>query len=285
VSVSDSVVSTLADTLRRQDRDRFQTTLFAPAEQRPALIALYAFNFEVARIREVTREPILGRIRLQWWRDAIGEIYAGATPRRHDVAEALAVAIADHQLARAHFDALLDARELDLADHPPASLEALEAYAEGTSSSLVLLAMEALGVRGAEAVGVGRGVGVAYALAGLLAAMPFHASMKRVYLPQDIITSSAIDIEGGLFELKPSPALAESVHEVAALAGYHLDAARAQRDAVPREAVPALLPGVLAARRLKRLAAAGYNVFDRRWLQPDGLQSLRLAWAALQGRY
>ena len=277
--------TSLAALLRQHDRDRFQTALFAPAARRPALFALYAFNFEVARIREVTREPMLGQIRLQWWRDAIAEIYAGAAPRRHGVVEALSLAIREHGLSRAHFDALLAARELDLSDDAPASLEALEAYVEGTSSSLVLLALEVLGARDAEAVAVGQAVGIGYALAGLLAAMPFHAAMKRVYLPQDMIESAEIDLARSLFELKPSAPLADSVHEIAALAEYHLGAARAQRAGVPRKALAALLPAVLAARRLMILASADYNVFDPRFSRPDPRQSWRLAWAALRGRY
>jgi NADH dehydrogenase [ubiquinone] 1 alpha subcomplex assembly factor 6 len=184
-----------------------------------------------------------------------------------------------------HFDALLDARELDLAEHAPASMEALEAYAEGTSASLMSLALEALDVRNGQALGVGGSVGIAYALSGLLASVPFHARMKRVYLPQDIIDSAGIDIERGLFELKPSPALADSVHEIAALAGYHLGVARAQRVAVPREALPALLLAVLAERRLKRIEKLSYNVFDARWSRPDTLQSWHLTWAALRGAY
>jgi len=276
----------LSALVRRHDRDRYQTALFAPKERRPALFALYAFNFEIARIREVAREALLGRMRLQWWRDALAEIYAGAAPRRHEVAESLAVAIRDLGLSRAHFDALLDARELDLAEEAPATLEALEAYAEGSSSSLVLLALEALGVRDDAAGAVARGVGIGCALAGLLAAMPFHARMKRVYLPRDMIDDSAgIEIERDLFELRPSPALAEAAHEIAALAAYHLDAARAQRDVVPRAALPALLPAVLATRRLARLERAKYDVFNPRLAQPDGLQSLRLLWGAVRGRY
>jgi NADH dehydrogenase [ubiquinone] 1 alpha subcomplex assembly factor 6 len=279
------VPPTLDAVLRRYDRDRFQTTLLAPADRRPALMALYSFNFEVARIREVTREPLLGRIRLQWWRDAIAEIYAGHAPRRHNVVEALANAIRACDLSHAHFEALLAARELDMSDEAPASLEALEAYAEGSSSRLVLLALEALGVRDDAAIVVGQGVGIGYGLAGLLAAMPFHARMKRVYLPQDIIDSSGIDLQCGLFELKPSPELAESVHEIAALAGYHLDVARAQRAGMPRAALPALLLALPAARRLQRLKEAQYNVFDPRLARPDGLQSLRLAWAAWWRQY
>lgn len=285
MSVPGGALSPLAAELRRHDRDRFQTVLFAPADRREALIALYAFNYEVARIREVTREPLLGQIRLQWWRDALAEIYAGAPPRRHGVAVSLARAIRDHRLSRAHFDALLAARELDLADQPPESLGALEAYAEGASASLVLLALEVLDVRSAEAATVGQAVGIAYALAGLLTAVPFHAAMKRTYVPQDMIDSYAIELERGVFELKSSPGLIESAKEIAALARYHLGAARAGRAVVPRQALPALLPAVLAERRLKRLEQLGHDVMNTSLRLPDTLQSWRLAWAAFRGMY
>ncbi len=280
-----SALSPLAADLRRHDRDRFQTALFAPSPRREALFALYAFNFEVARIREVTHEPMLGRIRLQWWRDAIAEIYAGATPRRHDVAEALAGAIRAHGLSRGYFETLLDARVQDLADGPLPSLAALEAYAAGSSASLVLLALETLGVRDEPAQSAGRAAGTAYALAGLLAAAPFHARMKRVYLPEDLIVLHGVDLGRGFLELKPSSALAKTAQDLAAQARRYLDEARRHRRAVPREALPALLPALLAERRLQRLARLDHNLFDPRWLLPDPTQSWRLAWAALRRRY
>jgi NADH dehydrogenase [ubiquinone] 1 alpha subcomplex assembly factor 6 len=283
--MADAALSSLAAGLRQHDRDRFQTALFAPAAARDALFALYAFNYEIARVREVTQEPILGRIRLQWWRDALDEIYAGRAPRRHDVAEALAQAIATHRLTRAHFDALLEARELDFAEEPPATLEALEAYTEGSSGSLVLLAMEALGLHQGEGQAAGLSVGIAYALSGLLAAVRFHAAMRRLYLPQDMITAQKIDLERSVFALKSTPALKECAEEIAALARYHLGVARAQHEHVPKAALPALLPALIADRRLWRLEQRGYDLFDKRLQQPDTLQSLRLSWAALRGRY
>ena len=66
-----------AQQLRRLDHDRYLTTLFAPAAARPLLIALYAFNTEVARVGEIVSEPIIGQMRLQWWRDAIAEAASG----------------------------------------------------------------------------------------------------------------------------------------------------------------------------------------------------------------
>ena len=64
------VLSTLGEVVREHDRDRFRTVLFAPADRRDALFALYAFNFEVARIPETVSQPMLGQIRLKWWMDA-----------------------------------------------------------------------------------------------------------------------------------------------------------------------------------------------------------------------
>jgi len=62
--------------LRAGDKDRWLASLFAPADRRPHLHALYAFNLEIARVRELAREAMAGEIRLQWWR----EVLAGTRP-------------------------------------------------------------------------------------------------------------------------------------------------------------------------------------------------------------
>src|SRR3546814_9541410 len=87
---------------------------------------------------------MIGRIRLQWWRECLDGIYDGAA-RQHEVVQPLAEAIAARQLPRALLEAIIDARELDLDAEPPASLEALRGYVEGTSTSLVRLALHVLG--------------------------------------------------------------------------------------------------------------------------------------------
>lgn len=277
--------SRLAANLRRHDRDRYQLTLFAPAERRAAVIALYAFNYEVARIRESVREPMLGLMRLQWWRDALDEIYTGAPPRHHEVVEPLAAAIAAYRPARAHFTALLDARARDMDDTPPESLAALEGYAAATAGSLNQLALDFLGVDDERTHAAARAIGIAYALGGLLVAAPFHARARRLYLPRDLTDREGVDLERSLFALKPSAALGAVARVIAARAQEHLDDARRDGRAVPRAALPALLPGVLVERRLNELERVGYNVLDPRLASPDPLQSLRLAWASLRGRF
>jgi phytoene synthase len=256
-------LSPVAALVRRHDRDRFQTVLFAPAARREALFALYAFNYEIARVRESVTLPMLGQIRLQWWRENIAAAFEDGAIRHHPVAEALTAAVRDLRLSRDHFDRLIDGRETDMEDERPATLAALEAYAEATSARLVYLALEVLGVHDAAASHAGLHVGIAYSLAGLLRTIPFRA---RQIIPADI----------------PTP---NGVTELAAAAARHLQAARARRNRIPRSALPALLPAVIAQRSLTRLKRAGDNPFDPALAIPDPLQSWRLAAAALFNRF
>src|SRR5689334_10143303 len=172
--------------VRRHDRDRYQTALFAPAARRETLLALYAFNYEIARVRETVTQPMLGQIRLQWWREVPDAAYAGAPPRNHPVAVALTAAIREGELSRGSFDRLIDTREHDLADEPPPNLGALEDYAEGSSAPLILLALEGLCARHPAIEDTARQVGIGYALAGLLRAMPFHARGGRSFIPAEL---------------------------------------------------------------------------------------------------
>ncbi|MBB6251371.1 phytoene/squalene synthase family protein [Nitrospirillum iridis] len=284
MTASPPALSYCLETVRRQDPDRFLTLLFAPADRREDLAALYAFNHEVAKTREVVTEPMLGQIRLQWWRDSIAGIYEGE-PRRHEVVQPLAQAVRRHGLDRAQFDLLVDAREADMDDATPADLACLVNYAEVTSAPLVRLALQVLGVPPEGVVDtVAAHVGRAWALTGILRAVPFLARGHRSRMPLDLMDKYAAS-EPLLFELKPQPGLAAVAKEVAGAARAELAAARRLRRHVPRAAVPALLPARLAGAALNRLAKAGYDPLAPDLLRPDGLRAARLGWAAFSGRW
>jgi NADH dehydrogenase [ubiquinone] 1 alpha subcomplex assembly factor 6 len=275
-----SPLSPVARLVQRHDRDRFLTTLFAPAERRDDLLALYAFNHEVAKTREIVSEAALGRIRLQWWRESIAGIYAGEPPRRHEVVAPLATAVHRHRLPRESFERLIDARERDLDDAPPESLAGLERYVDATSGALVALALTILGSEGKAASSAAHAVGVVYGLAGLLRAIPFHARARRLYLPHDISAAAGLRPEHGLFELRSSPELRRVVGQVAEFAATHLAPAEAAAAELPRTAFPALLPAVLGRADLARMRRARYDPFARRVRLPDPWRGWRLAWAA-----
>ena len=276
-------LSFCGDQVRRYDNDRYLTALLAPADRREALFALYAFNLEVAKTREAVSEPMVGQIRLQWWREAIEGLYAGDV-RPHEVVRPLAEAIDRFALGRALFDRLIDAREADLDATPPATYDDLERYAAGTSSSLMMLALEVLGATGEAAGRAAHHAGVAWALVGLLRALVFHGAAKRQYLPDDLMRAAGADLRD-LFELRGSAALVEVVKDVAERARAELAQARAERPAVPRAALPALLPAILADAYLRRMARQDYDLFARPIELSQPYRQWRLLRAHLSGRF
>src|ERR1700687_5959985 len=134
----------LEDLVARADPDRYVAALFTSPGRRRGLIALYAFNTEVARIREIVHEPLVGHIRLGWWREQIAAIY-----ERRAVTMPLAVALREaidvFALAQTLFEAYLDARALDLSEAPFADEAALEGYTGAIAGSLMQLAVRVTG--------------------------------------------------------------------------------------------------------------------------------------------
>jgi NADH dehydrogenase [ubiquinone] 1 alpha subcomplex assembly factor 6 len=268
------------DEIRRLDNDRFLCAQFAPAGVRRGLYALLAFNLEVARIREAVSQPELGGIRLAWWSEAMDGVFRGAPPR-HPVAEALAETVLRFKLSRPPFERLLEARALDMEDRAPADMGALVDYAEGTAATLTTLSLEVLGQADGAAAEAGRNIGIAWALTGLMRAVPFHARAGRVYLPETLCREAGLDMS----DIRPGPPLAHVVVAVVAEARRHLDAARRHRRAVPGRALAALLPGVLADGYLKTLEKAGFDPFDERVHRAGPGRVAKLWVSALRGRY
>ncbi len=283
-SRSPQPLSAVAAIVRRHDRDRFQTALFAPAARREALFALYAFNYEIARVRETVTQTTLGQIRLEWWRETIAAAYDDGTVRPHEVVPPLTAAIRSFSLGRAHFERLIDGRGGDLEDDPPPDLAALEEYAEATSAPLVHLALELLGAATADAIAAGKEVGIAYALTGLLRALPFRAGVARPIVPADLAARHGVDPRD-YARARDRPGLRAVVAAIAAAADQHLQSAGTHRRAIPRQALPALLPAVIASSSLRRLRRAGCDPFDPALALPDPLQGWRLAAAMLRQHY
>jgi phytoene/squalene synthetase len=100
--------------VRTADRDRFLGALFAPEPARTDLLALLAFSHELARTRSVTREPMLARIRLEWWREAVAEAAGAGKPRAQPIIESLSETVRRRRLRPQDLVALIDAREEEI---------------------------------------------------------------------------------------------------------------------------------------------------------------------------
>jgi phytoene synthase len=239
--------------VRTVDRDRFIASLFAPVELRGALHALYAFNAELARVRDVAREALPGEIRLQWWADIInGERRdeANASP----VAAALLATIKRHGLSLAPLSDLIEARRFDLYQEPMASVADLESYARKTSSAII--ALSARIIAATEAMDAAEPAGIAYAIVGLLRALPTHLARGQLYLPAELLQRHQVQ-QHDLFAGRTSAGLEGVVAELRATARLHLAAVRPHLSGLPQAAIPALLPVALVRPTLDRLERSG----------------------------
>ena len=131
--------------VRRVDPDRWLAARFIEDHaKRDDVVALYAFNHELARAAEVTSQPLLGEIRLTWWREAVDEIYRGKTIRRHPTVEALALAAERQGWPEPEVEALIEGRSDALDAGPPLQAEAVYAAIDSTAGALMLLAARTL---------------------------------------------------------------------------------------------------------------------------------------------
>ena len=263
----------LAAFVRAHDPDRFLCALFAPAGLRPAILALTAFNHELARAREAASNPIAAQIRLQWWTDAVESAAAGKAPRRHEVAEPLAAAIAAGTLAPAALLAMAAARDAECEEDGLATEAAFVAWLRGTAGGWSAAAGQALGAA-AEGAEVLRALGAAYGLAGVLRSVTAHAAQGRCLLPRDRLAAVGLSPEAVIAD-PAAPMLRALVAEMAAEGLAALAAAR--RD-IPAGTIAAALPAVLAARDLRRLASG------REVAAPRGFgDRMAVTWAGLRG--
>lgn len=243
---------------READRDRYLSALFAGPEARRGLFALCAFNAEIARVREIVSDPLPGEIRLQWWRDALEGNGHGETGQ-HPVLAELHWAIERYNLPRSAFTSLIDARIFDLYEDPMPTLTDLEGYAGETASALIQLSSIVLaGGEDPATAEVAGHAGVAYAVTGLMRALPLHASRRQMFLPLDILERHNVSLEK-VFRGETTAELKAALAELRNIALDHLQKTRSKISIVRPELAPAFLPLCLVEPHLRLLGRSCHD--------------------------
>jgi phytoene synthase len=247
--------------LRRDDPDRWLASLFVPAPARPHVHALYAFSLEIARVREIVSEPLLGEIRFQWWRDVLEAPADIESVQANPVAAALLDTIARFGLPNEPLMGLIEARLFDLYDEPMESIAALEAYAKATSSSLLRLATLVIDpVHAVSGLGAADHAGIAYALTGLLRALPWHHAHGQAYVPLESLRAHGGSHED-LAEGAATPAVRAALADLRALVRSHIETFDARLPSVPDLSRPAYLAASLCEAYLRQMEKRSYDPF------------------------
>jgi 15-cis-phytoene synthase len=257
-----------AELVRATDRDRYIATLFAPADRRDALFALYAFNVEIVRVRDIAREPMPGEIRLQWWREVVSGERSGEAAA-NPVAAALLATILRYNLAVELLGTLIEAHRFDLYDEPMARLSDLEVYAREIGSILITLATQILTGNSLEVAT--QPAGIAHAITNILRAFPLHARRGQLFLPIELLSRHGVNPQD-IFAGRSSAGLNAALAEFRDVARRHLAEVRQSLTALPAEALAAFLPVALVGPSLRYLERSdAFSPFEispwrRQWL-------------------
>jgi phytoene synthase len=249
--------------VRTADKDRYLATLFAPADMRGPLFALYALRHEISTVRDRAREPMPGEIRLQWWRDVLNGERAGEAPA-NPVAAALVATIARFRLPVTPLLDLIEAHAFDLYDDPVPSLTALEGYGRQTEAAVLGLAARILGGDDRGDNGpitlVSENAGIAWTITTILRSFGRDASRRQVFLPADLLEQRGIRTE----HVVAGQTTTELREVLAALRAHTRDHFARFENVLPqmgRAAMPAFLPVALVPGYLAAMERPDYDPF------------------------
>ena len=248
-----------AELVRTHDFGRYASTLFLPADQRRALLSLYAFNVEISRVREQVSQPLPGEMRLQWWTDMLAGAGHGGV-EGNPVAAELMLSVRNWRLPVERLSRLIDEHQFDLYNDPMPTMAALEGYINDTSSALFSLGARIAGWQSDEIEHLASHAGLAQGMAHVLSTLPLDASRRQLFVPLQILESSGSDLEE-VFAGKQTPKLRSALNQLIDEAQAHLKTALALLATAPPQARPVFLPLALVSRDLDRLSRADNDPF------------------------
>jgi phytoene synthase len=248
-----------ADLVRTHDFARYASTLFMPPVQRRALLAIYAFNVEISRVREQVNQPLPGEMRLQWWTDMLaGQAHGGV--EGNPVAAELLQAVRNFRLPVEPLSRLIDEHQFDLYNDPMPSMAALEGYINDTSSALFSLAAQVAAPPSEEIDHLARHAGLALGFVQVIAALPRDAARRQLFVPLQLLQQHGSGMEE-VFSGKQTPNARAAIDQLIGDAQKHLNTAFALLADVPSEVRPVFLPLALVRRDLKRMSRADSDPF------------------------
>jgi 15-cis-phytoene synthase len=269
-----------ADLVRAHDFARYASTLFMPAAQRRALLALYAFNVEISRVHEQVSQPLPGEMRLQWWTDMLAGTGHGGV-EGNPVAAELLLAIRDRRLPVEPLSRLIEEHQFDLYNDPMPTMAALEGYISGTSSALFSLGARIAGSQSDEIEHLARHAGLAQGIAQVLAALPLDASRRQLFVPLPLLEDHGVDLEQ-VFSGQQTPTLRPALDQLIGEAQAHLKTAFALLATAPPPVRPVFLPLALVDRNLTRMSRTDNDPFVPR--VTSRLRTLWTLWRASRSR-
>jgi phytoene synthase len=218
--------------------------------QRRALLAVYAFNVEISRVRDQVSQPLPGEMRLQWWTDML-EAPAMAASRAIRWRPNCLQTIAEFRLPVEPLSRLIEEHQFDLYNDPMPSMAALEGYVTDTSSALLSLGARVAVQPSAVIDHLARHAGLAQGMAQVIAALPFDIARRQLFLPLQLLQQHGSGMKRS-FQASRRCGRVPAIDQLAGDARKHLGTGFELLTQVPPQVRPVFLPLALVRRELAR---------------------------------
>ncbi|HSJ49079.1 MAG TPA: presqualene diphosphate synthase HpnD [Gammaproteobacteria bacterium] len=257
----------------------YYSFLFLPAEQRRAILALYAFCREVDDVVDDCQDPGVARLKLQWWREEIGRAFQGSP--QHPVTRALQPQLERYNLPEEYFREIIDGMQMDLDQARYADFSALALYCYRVAGVVGLLAAEIFGYQDRGTLKYATELGTALQLTNILRDVREDARRGRIYLPQDELRRAGVEEEDILRGVSTPPLQSLLAQQAARARDYYQRA----EQTLPEVDRPAQRSGLIMSSiygtLLDEIEADGFRVLERR-VALTPLRKLWIAWSTLR---
>lgn len=232
------------DILKRYDYPSYLLSTFQTPRSLDSYLALRALNVDLALIPDNVSNPVVGKMRYQFWTETIDKAFRGVPPAQPVAVLLNHVLEEGVQLTKPYILRMIAERERRIDNMTFPTLSALESYSEKTYSTLLYLQLESLNVRRPAVDDIAQHIGLAMGITSILRGFPYFISKKTVTIPTDVCTSNNLRQED-LLRRRDVPGLSDAIFEVATRANDHLISAKVKiRDLKESPEITSAVKGV-----------------------------------------
>ena len=253
--------------IQKFDYDRYLSIIFSSKDKREDIMSVILFNLEIARIKSKVSEQMMGLIRLQWWREAIEEIFdESKTPRRHNVVQRLKELTQKYKLNKDDFLTVINAREKDLDESPFATEAEFNEYLFNTSYPINKIILDVLDIHDSNIIAATKDISIAWAMCAVIRSAHRNFGTGRAVFPQDLMAKHNVNIDDvgkPEFIENSKPLVIEFYNKAEGHINTAIQLIKNAAKADVKTALPVLLNINTTQHHLKQIKNNDYDIFTK----------------------
>ena len=247
--------------VKKYDKDRFLSTLLMPKNIQRKLLPIYSFNIEISKIQNISPEPMVRMIRLQWWYDEIKDLYDNIEKKQSNIIlNELRLTILEQHIPERLLIQYLECHREYIEKNIHESIIDIENAAYNKTGSMLKIILIAINYYKRNTEEIIKHASIGLYITNILKNESFCIQKKITYLPQNLLNESGINAYN-IMEDKHTQVVQEIVKLLVEKAESHIDQVRNLLSSQHNSMKSILLPITSADCYLKRIRKHKFNIY------------------------